>query len=307
MKFTQRNITIGLLILLNLSIPIALAGPRLIYTGTYSPPISTGWQDFELHYAITSFWVDLTSLQNYNHFEINIDMLKLGNLVILDVTNETSRTQLNVTQNMYFVVESGGWFYFDSYSLNDNITEISLTIVGFNNTNSNTLLDSIFLRFGSTYENHIVINYPNSDNNSPDSLYVNFYMNIVEKNGTGSVFIGENYANFFGDSFTRPKVEMNSPGNYSTSLKIKWLSIPISNDESFSGGSDLTSMDYSQMTWDVRGKYKFEITSYESYSYFMGIFMSYLYVYGILALDIVIFIFLSVKFIINKFHLSKSS
>jgi hypothetical protein len=89
-------------------------------------------------------------------------------------------------------------------------------------------------------------------------------MNIVEKNGTGVVYVGESARNFFGDAFIKKKLFMNTTGMYTTPLEISYGTIRVEYDEKTAGENYMTPEEYSIIVWDIKGEYKIEITSYES-------------------------------------------
>ena len=57
------------------------------------------------------------------------------------------------------------------------------------------------------------------------------------------------------------------------------------------------------MTWDIRGRYKPDIASYEKSNYDFNKVMGYLYSFMILALDVVVVIFFTTKLILAKLTL----
>ena len=306
MKFTQQMLGISIIIVFNVSTPVAFVGPSLLYTGSYSPPITTDWTNFETHYAISSFLVDFSSFSGISFFSISINVLKLDREVVLNFTNNTDNSQLQITNSSNLTILEGGSLFFTSYGMEAKTSEILLSIEGISASGNVSLLDSAFLRFGQPPDQRLRFSTPIAEEYSDNSLFINVYMNILSKNGSGNVYIGEPYANFFGDAFTRPKVEISSPGNYSTTLKTNWMSIPFSNVDTFSSLFSLSYDDYSNTTWDIQGKFKVEITSFETYEYGLASLLSDLYILDIVLLDIVFVTFFSTKFLLRKLNILKS-
>ena len=297
MKFTQRTLAISILALFNLTAFGGLFVPNLLYTGSYSPHIVSEWNDFERHYAISSFSVDFSSFSGYNSFEVSIHILKLETPLTVVYYNGSGPTDLTITENRNISIISSYYMTINSASYSKN-SEIILTIDGLTNSSKTHLFDSIFLRFGQS--DNFYMNFQNPENTNDFGYKYNIYLflDIREINGTGNIYVGQD--NALGDYYIYSVMEINSTGNFSVSLKTNHHTISLGYTENFIDFNTLTSDHYSKMVWDVQGKYKFEIKSYETFDYGAALLVAYFYLFFILGLDVVVFVVKSIEFLIGQ-------
>lgn len=297
MKINQRTITISFILILNISSVIVLAGPGLMFAGSYSPPIETQWDTFERHYSITNFVFNTSMYSGYDSFFVSFHVLKNELPLILDVKNGTSHARPNITNDFSMTLQKMSYFYISADFLESKISELELTIEGIN-SGRDILINSNFLRFSFLNDFKQKIQYPDSNNESDNSLYIDFYLNIKEMNGTGNIYIGQ--GNELGDYFIRPKMTISAPGNYSAPLKIQYFNVPISNTKDFILYQSLNLEDYSSMVWDVQGQFKAIIYSYETNYYSLTMIIAYFYLFSIIILDTVFISYFLIKFFVRK-------
>lgn len=295
MKVSQRSIAVGFIIFLNISSLLVLAGPGILFSGSYSPPLVVGWQNFESHYSISSFSFDSDSFSNFDSFYLSIHLLKNELPLTIDINNGTNQNRFTITDNFTSTLMAKSSFYIDALYAESLVSELELTLIGNTNSIQTELINSSFLRFGRIDDLHLRFQYSGSEN---DDLYIDLFMNISEINGSGKMFIGQ--GNELGDYYIKPKLTIPSPGNYSTSLKISYQSIPFSNTENFVSQDHLNAEEYSSMVWDQQGQYKIIIKSYESNLYIFANILAYFYLFGVLMIDGIVLVFVSVRFLSKK-------
>ena len=198
MKFTQKTLAISILVLFNFSAFGGLFVPNLLYAGSYSPPILSEWNDFEKHYAISTFSFDFSSFSRYNSYEISTHILKLGSPLKMVFYNYTGQEDIAITEDNIISIINCRYITIDSASYSKN-SEIILTIDGLANSSKTQLVDSIFLRFGESDNFYMNFQNPKGTDDAGYKYYIDLFLDVREINGTGSMYVGQD--NELGDYY----------------------------------------------------------------------------------------------------------